>query len=49
MADFFPPGKRDAAIAVLREAKGHTPKEPAVYFNLANMLGQKDEFPVSEL
>jgi len=43
---FLPSGKRDAAISVIREAKDHIPNEPAVYFNLANMLGQKDEFPV---
>ena len=45
----FASGDREAAISVIREAKDHIPNEPSVYFNLANMLGQKDEFPVSEL
>ena len=39
-------GNRDAAITVIREAKSHIPNEPSVHFNLANMLGQKDEFVV---
>ena len=39
-------GSRDAAITVIREAKSHIPNEPSVHFNLANMLGQKDEFVV---
>ena len=43
----FPfPGNRDAAITVIREAESHIPNEPSVHFNLANMLGQKDEFVV---
>ena len=41
-------GNRDAAITVIREAKSHIPNEPSVHFNLANMLGQKDEFVVSD-
>lgn len=42
-------GNREAAISVIKEAKKHIPKEPLVYFNLANMLGRKDEFLVSGL
>ena len=42
-------GNREAAISVIREAKNHIPNEPSVYFNLANMLGQKDEFLVREI
>lgn len=41
-------GNRDAAITVIREAKSHIPNEPSVHFNLANMLGQKDEFVEAE-
>ena len=41
-------GNRDAAITVIREAKSHIPNEPSVHFNLANMLGQKDEFVVRD-
>ena len=41
-------GNRDGAITVIREAKSHIPNEPSVHFNLANMLGQKDEFVVSD-
>lgn len=41
-------GNREAAISVIREAKNHIPNEPSVYFNLANMLGQKDEFLEAE-
>lgn len=41
-------GNRDAAINVIREAKNHIPDEPSVHFNLANMLGQEDEFVVSD-
>ena len=37
---------RDAAKTVIREARSHIPNEPSVHFNLANMLGQKDEFVV---
>ena len=39
-------GNRDVAITVIREAKSHVPNERSVHFNLANMLGQKDEFVV---
>ena len=42
-------GNRETAISVIKEAKKHIPEEPLVYFNLANMLGQKDEFFVSGL
>ena len=41
-------GNRDAAITVIREAKSHIPNEPSVHFNLANMLGQRDEFVVRD-
>lgn len=41
-------GNREAAISVIKEAKKHIPKEPLVYFNLANMLGRKDEFLEAE-
>ena len=41
-------GNRDAAITVIREAKSHIPNQPSAHFSLANMLGQKDEFVVSD-
>ena len=43
---FFRPGNRDEAISVIMEAKKYIPNESAVYFNLGNMLGQKDKFQV---
>ncbi|KAJ7324081.1 Protein O-mannosyl-transferase tmtc4, partial [Desmophyllum pertusum] len=41
-------GNRDEAISVIMEAKKYIPNESAVYFNLGNMLGQKDKFQEAE-
>lgn len=42
----LPPGDRDEAISVLMAAKKYIPNESTLYFNLGNMLGQKEEFQV---
>lgn len=44
---FLPLGDREGAIAVLMAAKTYIPNESTLYFNLGNMLGQKEEFQVS--
>lgn len=44
---FLLPGDRDGAIAVLMAAKTYIPNEYSLYFNLGNMLGQKEAFQVS--
>lgn len=40
-------GDRNGAIAVLMAAKTYIPNEYSLYFNLGNMLGQKEDFQVS--
>lgn len=40
-------GDRNGAIAVLMAAKTYIPNEYSLYFNLGNMLGQKEDFEVS--
>lgn len=39
-------GDGDEAIDVLMTAKMYIPNEFTLYFNLGNMLGQKDKFQV---
>ena len=39
-------GYRDDAILVLTNAKQYIPNESTLYFNLGNMLGQKEKFQV---
>lgn len=42
-------GDRNGAIAVLMAAKTYIPNEYSLYFNLGNMLGQKEDFQVSRI
>lgn len=39
-------GDGDEAIDVLMTAKNYIPNEFTLYFNLGNMLGQKEKFQV---
>lgn len=41
-------GDRNGAIAVLMAAKTYIPNEYSLYFNLGNMLGQKEDFEEAE-